>query len=93
MSESIGTDGDISMEGVTLLYKLMGNEHYQKILYLHLSDDKKQNASTVRCNIEHLINDIDARGDMPREKLRGVFEIPDGCAVQYCCGMILHSLA
>jgi hypothetical protein len=60
--------------------------------YTHLSDDKKQNASTVRYNIEHLINDIDTRGEMPREKLSDVFEITDGCAVQYRCGIVLHSL-
>jgi hypothetical protein len=52
MSEGIGTDGDVSMEGATLLYKPLGSDGYRKILYTHLSDDKKQNGSTVRCNSE-----------------------------------------
>jgi hypothetical protein len=91
--EGIGTDGDVSTGGVILLYKANGNNYYQKILYTHLSNDMKQNALMVRWNIEHLLNDIDMGGEIPRDKLNGVFEITDGCAVQYQCGKVLYSLA
>ncbi len=30
MSEGIGTDGDVSMEGLTLLYKAIGEDLYKK---------------------------------------------------------------
>ena len=30
---------------------------------------------------------------MPSEELKAVFSIVDGCAVQYHCGTVLHSLA
>jgi hypothetical protein len=65
MSEGNGTDKNVSMEGVTLLYKANGNDDYQKILYIQLSDGKEQNASMVPCNIEHLLNDIDMGGEIP----------------------------
>ncbi len=64
MSEGIGTDGDVSVEGVTLLYKPVGHNDYWKILYTHMLDDKRQNALTVWCNIKQLLNDID-RGKNP----------------------------
>ncbi len=73
MFKCIGTDGNVSMEGVTLFYKQMSNDAYQKLLYTHLSDDKKQNALTVRCNIKHLLNDID-RGEILWKKLEGVIK-------------------
>ncbi len=38
------------------------------------------------------MNDID-RVEIPREKLEGVIEITNGCAVQYWCGTVLHALA
>jgi len=43
----------------TLLYKADGADDYRKILYTHLLDDKKQDSSTIRCNIEHVFNDLD----------------------------------
>jgi hypothetical protein len=92
MSEGIGTDGDVSMEGVTLLFKPVGYDHYHKILHTNLSNDKRQNALTVRCNIEHLLNDVD-RGEISHEKLEGVIETTNGCAVQYRCRTVLHSFA
>jgi hypothetical protein len=42
MSEGIGTDGDVSMEGATLLYKPVGSDLFKKILYTHLSEDKNR---------------------------------------------------
>ena len=93
MSEGIGTDGDVSMEGATVLYKPQRSESHRKILYTHLSDDKKQNGSTVRCNTEHLLNDLDNRGELPRELLYSIYEIVDGCAVQYRCGQVLYFLS
>jgi hypothetical protein len=41
MSEGIGTNGDVSMEGKTLLYKADGADVYRKILYNHLSGNNK----------------------------------------------------
>ena len=93
ISEGIGTDGDVSMEGATVLYKPQRSESHRKILYTHLSDDKKQNGSTVRCNTEHLLNDLDNRGELPRELLYSIYEIVDGCAVQYRCGQVLYFLS
>ena len=92
MSEGIGTDGDISMEGATLLYKPSNSAVFRKILCTHLSNDKQQDASTTHCNIEYVLNNID-RDEIPREKLNAIFDITDGCAVQYCCGVVLYSLA
>ena len=65
MSEGIGTDGDVSMEGATLLYKCVGNYLFRKILYTHLSNDKKQDSSTIRCNVKYVLNDLDKRQEMP----------------------------
>jgi hypothetical protein len=93
MSEGIGTDGDVSMEGATLLYKPTGSDGYRKILYTHLSDDKKQNGSTVRCNTEYVLNDLDEKGKLPRELLEAIYEIVDGCASQYRCGQVLYFLS
>ncbi len=90
MSEEIGTDGDVSMEGATVLYKPEGSDSHRTILYTHLSDDKKQNGSTVRCNAEHVLNDVDERGELPRELLEVIYQIVDGCAVQYHCGQVLY---
>jgi hypothetical protein len=42
MSEGIGTDGDVLMEGATLLYKPVGSDSFRKIIYTHLSDDKNR---------------------------------------------------
>jgi hypothetical protein len=89
MSEGIGIDGDVSMEGATLLYKGVGNDLFRKILYTHLSDDKKQDSSTIRCNVEYVLNDLDKRQEMPREYLQAIFDIEYGCAVQYRCGVVL----
>ncbi len=91
MSEGIGTDRDVSKEGATLLYNPVGSDSFKKILYTHLSDDKKQDASTVRCNIEHVLNDLDEE-ERPRQLLNAIYDITDGCAVQYCCGQV-HSLS
>ena len=93
MSEGIGTDGDVSMEGATVLYKPQRSESHRKILYTHLSDDKKQNGSTVRCNTEHLLNYLDNRGELPRELLDSIYEIVEGCAVQYRCRQVLYFLS
>jgi hypothetical protein len=91
MSEGIGTDGGyVSMEGATLLYKPSNSAVFRKILYSHLSNDKKQDAATIRRNIEYVLNDID-RDEIPREKLNAIFDITDGCAVQYRCGAVLYS--
>jgi hypothetical protein len=92
MSEGIGTDGDVSMECATLLYKLVGSDSFRKILYTHLSDDKKQDASTIRCNIEHVLNDLD-EGERPRKLLNALYDITDRCSVQYRCGQVLYSLS
>jgi hypothetical protein len=93
MSKGIGTDGDVSMEGATLLYKAIGEDRYGKILYTHLSDNKKKDASTIRCNLEHVLNDLDGRIEMPWELLEAMYDIIDGCAVQYCCGVFLYTMA
>ncbi len=50
-------------------------------MYTHLSDNKKQNGSTVRCNTEHVLNDFDQRGELPQELLEAIYKIVDGCAV------------
>ncbi len=47
MSEGIGTDGNVSIEGATLLFKVLGSDSFWKILYASLSDDKHQNAHTI----------------------------------------------
>ena len=93
MSEGIGTDGDVSMEGATVMYKPQGSESHRKILYTHLSDDKKQNGSTVRCNTEHVLNDLENRGELKRELLNSIYEIVDECAVQYRCSQVLYFLS
>ena len=36
---------------------------------------------------------LDERGEMPMEDLKHIFSIVDGCAVQYHCGTVMHSLA
>jgi len=92
MSEGIGTDGDVSMEGATLLYKPVGADSFRKILYTHLSNDKKQDASTIRCNIENVLNDLD-EGERPRQLLNALYDITDGCSVQYRRGQVLYSLS
>ena len=93
MSEGIGTDGDVSIEGATLMYKIEGSATFRKILYASLSDDKKQDASTVRCNIEHVFNDLEERGELNRANLNGIYDIVDGCAVQYRCATVLYVLS
>ncbi len=93
MSKGIGTDGKVLMEGATDLYKSEGSKIHWKILYTHLSDDKKQNGSTVRCNTEHVLNDLDKRGELPHELLEALYKIVDGCAVQYHCGQKLYFLS
>jgi hypothetical protein len=72
VSKGIGTDGDVSMEGATVLYKPEGSDSYRTILYTHLSGDKKQNGSMVRCNTEHVLNDFDERGELPQELLEAI---------------------
>ena len=76
-----------------MLYKPIGEDVYNKILYTHLSDNKKQDASTIRCNLEHVLGDLDKRKEMPRELLQAVYNIVDGCAVQYRCGVVLYTMA
>jgi hypothetical protein len=93
MSRGFWTDGDVSMEGATLLYKAIGEDRYRKILYTHLSDDKKQDASAIRCNLEHVLNDLDGRMEMPRELLEAMYGILDGCASQHCCGVVFYTMA
>ncbi len=93
MSEGTGTDGNVSIEGATLLFKVLGSDSFWKILYASLSDDKHQNAHTIRCNIEHVLDDLDIRGEMKRELLNAIFDIVDGCAVQYQCATVLFILA
>ncbi len=93
MSEGIGADGDVSIEGATLLYKCQGLASFWKILYASLSDDKKQDASTVRCNIEHVWNDLEERGELNQGNLNGMYDIVDGCAMQYRCATVLYVLA
>ena len=88
MSEGIGANGDVSIEGTTLLYKINGQQSFCKISYARISDDKKQDASTVQCNIEHILNDLEERGELNREELNranlnAIDDIVDGCAVQY----------
>ena len=81
------------MEVCSLFYTPKGKEKSEKVLYLHLSDDTTQDAAAVKCHTEYALNDIDIRGEMPSEELKAVFSIVDGCAVQYRCGTVLHSLA
>jgi hypothetical protein len=69
------------MEGVTLLYKAIETNFYRKILYTHVSDNKKQDASTIRCDLEHVLNDLDGRMEMPWELLEAMYDILDGCAI------------
>ena len=64
-----------------------------KVLYLHLSDDTTQDAAAVKCHIEHALDNLDKRGEMPMEDLKHIFSIVDGCAVQYRCGTVMHFLA
>jgi hypothetical protein len=93
MSEGIGTDDDVSMEGETILYKAEGNDSHRNILYTHLSDDKKQDGSTIRCNTEHVLNDFNEIREIPRELLESKYKIVDGCAGQYCCSQVLYFLS
>ncbi len=39
MSEGIGTDGNVSIEGAKLLFKVLGSDSFWKILYASLLDD------------------------------------------------------
>ncbi len=81
------------MEGATILYKAERSDSHRKILYTHLSDNKKQDGSTFRCNTGHVLNDLDERGELPRESLESIYKIVDGCAVQYYCSQILYFLS
>ncbi len=90
--EGIGIDDDASIEGAALLYKAIREDLYRKILYTHLSDVKKQDASTIRCNFEHLLNDLDRRNEMPWELLQAMYHIVDGCAVQYQSSAVLYTM-
>jgi hypothetical protein len=47
MSEGIGTVGNVSIEGGTYLFKILGSDSFWKILYASLSDDKHQHAHTI----------------------------------------------
>jgi hypothetical protein len=93
IAEGIGTDGNVSIEGATLLFKVLGADSFWKILYASLSDGKHQNAHTIRCNIEHALNDLDIQGEMKQELLNAIFDIVDGCAVQYRCATVLFIFA
>jgi hypothetical protein len=42
-----------------------------------------KNAHTIRCNTKHVLDDLDVRGEMKPELLNAIFDIVDGCAVQY----------
>ena len=92
-SEGIGNDESVSMEVCSLFYTPKGKEKSEKVLYLHLSDDTTQDAVAVKCHTEYVLDGIDSKGEMPADTLKAVFSIVDGCAVQYRCGTVLHSLA
>ena len=47
MSEGIVTDNNVSIEGATLLFKVLGSDSFWKILYASLSDDKHQHAHMI----------------------------------------------
>jgi hypothetical protein len=59
MLEGIGTDGNVSIEGATVLFKVLESDSFWKILYASISDDKHQNTSTIRCNIKYVLDDLD----------------------------------
>ena len=56
-------------------------------MYYNISDYNKQTATTVYCNIMHVIEDMDPSG-----KLVAYFGICDGCNVQYICSQVLNLL-
>ena len=68
-------------------------------MYFHISDEKRQNASTVHENIMCVLNDRNtgaSNKDVPEiriDKLETLFEICDGAASQYRCGHVLQSIA
>ena len=93
MSEGMGQEDSVSIEGRSVLLKAVGTPEFKKVLYAHCSDDKKQNAVTVLINILYVLDDLDKRKELPRDLLKRVFDIVDGCAVQYRCGTVLFSLA
>ncbi len=61
-------------------------------MYTHLSDNKKQDSSTIRCHIEHVSNDLDEKREMPCQMLQAIYNIVDRCAVNYWCGVVLYVL-
>jgi hypothetical protein len=44
MLEGVSTDGNVSIKGATLLFKVLGSDSFWKILNGSLSGDKHQNA-------------------------------------------------
>ena len=52
-----------------------------------------KNAHTIRCNTEHVLDDLDVRGEMKPELLNAKFDIVDGCAVQYRFATVLYIIA
>ena len=59
---------------------------FREIMYHHISDEKKQNASTIYSNIMHALDDLDKNNEMPVEMLKAMHEIAIGCVTQYWCG-------
>ena len=58
-SEGISKDKDVSIEGAMLIYKPINGDAFREIMYYHISDGKKQNASTIYCNIMHAFDNLD----------------------------------
>ena len=57
-SEGMGHVEDVSVEGARLLYKPEGSNECREVMYFHISDEKRYNASTVHENIMHVLNDL-----------------------------------
>ena len=55
--------------------------------------DTTHDVVTVKCHIEHALNNLDERGEIHMEDLKHIFSIVDGYVVHYCCATVLHSLA